>query len=257
MILNMHKYSPVRNQRSKGIKIKHVLRIFFLVAACCWLIFQIKRSHYKDLESVDTKIVSSTNSVDEVIKLGRKDLQPKETETHEEEDDEIDENEHYKFDEEEETVNESEEKDGQSQTANEAREEHYKADDASSAVSDEHEDQTLDNIKFLEMGVLEHENQVHNGAKIQETHSESTNMSSDNSQYYSESTQVVEESETSLKSTNVSAILTTKENISGSSETEVETEEPEDVQHDAIDSTDFIRLEDLDAYDNGEDTVEK
>ncbi|KAD1287145.1 hypothetical protein E3N88_43044 [Mikania micrantha] len=271
----MHRYSPVRAQRSKGVKIKHILRICFLIAVCCWLMFQIKSSHCKrrDFKSVDSKILSRTNGVDEVLKLGRKDLHSKETETLEEEDDddddeeheieeekddEIDENEQYKFDYEEDTVIESEEKDGQSRTEHE---EHYKADDASSAVTHEHDDQTLDNSKFLETGNSEHENHVHNRAKIQEMGFESANVSSVHGQNDSDSTQVVEKLATSLKSTNMSAVvesqtlLATKENNVGSFITEDETEDSDEVQHDTIDSTDFIRLEDLDAFDSSEDTV--
>ncbi|KAI3770048.1 hypothetical protein L6452_01169 [Arctium lappa] len=81
----MYRPSPVRNQRSKGIKIKHVLQVCLLVAVCFWLIFQVKRSHDKkqEFDGSDPKISSSTHSQssDEIIKLGRKDLQPKLEET--------------------------------------------------------------------------------------------------------------------------------------------------------------------------------
>jgi len=216
--LIMHSYTPVRNHRLQGVKTKHVLRICLLIAACCWLIFQIKRSHYKtkDLEYVDTKMLLSTNNVDQVVKLGRKDLQPKQTETRDE-DDEIE-----------------NDQDSESHTANEAREEHYIADDASSEVTHEHEDQTLDYSKFLEI----------------------SNISYDHSRYDIDSARVVEELETFLKSTNMSAavepqtILTTKENSFGSSKTVIEDE-------DAIASTDFINLQDLGAVDDGEDMIEE
>ncbi|KVI10856.1 cilia- and flagella-associated protein 251 [Cynara cardunculus var. scolymus] len=90
----MYRPSPVRNQRSKGIKTKHVLQVCLLVAVCFWLIFQVKRSHDKkrEFDASDPKISSSTHtqSSDEIVKFGRKDLQPKleektkEVEIHEE-----------------------------------------------------------------------------------------------------------------------------------------------------------------------------
>ncbi|KAD4179230.1 hypothetical protein E3N88_27821 [Mikania micrantha] len=131
----------------------------------------------------------------------------------------------------------------------------------SEIITHEHDDQTLDNSKFLETGNSEHENHVHNRAKIQEMGFESANVSSDHGQNDSDSTQVVEKLATSLKSTNMSAVvesqtlLATKENNVGSFITEDETEDSDEVQHDTIDSTDFIRLEDLDAFDSSEDTV--
>ncbi|PWA49802.1 hypothetical protein CTI12_AA476950 [Artemisia annua] len=219
----MHKHSPIRNQKSKGTKIKYILRICFLVAVCCWLIFQIKRSHYKRrvIESSDTTVSFSTKNNDEVLKLGRKELQQKQIVRHEEEhneheteDDEIDENEKVKFDKEGDSLDDIEDKYGRSQTENEdtsedkdqdeidskvheAREEHYKADDASSAV----------------------------------THEESG--------HYLKSTNILEnvESQTFLKLN------------------ESTTNDLEKIQPDPIDSTDVIRLEDVDTFDNTEDTV--
>ncbi|KAK1431242.1 hypothetical protein QVD17_14560 [Tagetes erecta] len=216
----MHVHNPARYQSSQGVKLKHVFRIFLLIAACCWLIFQIKRFHYKskDLEYVDTKMLLSTNSVDQVVKLGRKDLQRKETDTREE-DGEIYENERRKFDD-----DDDDEDSESSHTANEAREEHYKADDASSEVTHEHEDQTLDYSKFLEI----------------------SNISYDHSQYDINAARAVEELETFLKSSNVTAVAEL-ETILGSSKTVIEAE-------DAIASTDFIHLQDLGAIDDGEDT---
>ncbi|KAJ0801151.1 hypothetical protein HanPI659440_Chr03g0113841 [Helianthus annuus] len=251
----MQRYSPVRNPRSKGIKIKHVFRICFLISVCCWFIFQIKRSHYntKDFESVDSdiEVLSRKHSVDEVVKLGRKDVRPKETAVSEEEeedddeehgveeekDDEIDEIEQYKFDDEE-MVNETE-------TANEAREEHYKADDASSAVTDVNEGQSLDTSKFIE-----HESQVNSGVKVRETGFESANVSFGHGRYGSTSTRVVEELETLLKSTNASAVVDPL-TILTAEEAESE-EDTDEVQHDAIDSSDVIGLEEV---DNNEDSV--
>ncbi|GJS98764.1 hypothetical protein Tco_0819934 [Tanacetum coccineum] len=216
----MHKHSIIRNQKSKGTKIKYILRVFFLVAVCCWLIFQIKRSHYKR-RFIDTAVSFSTKSHDEVLKLGRKHLQQKqivrrdeEHNEHETENDEIDENEKVKLDKEGDSLDDIEENYGQSQTENEdtsedndqdevdskvheAREEHYKADDASSAVS--------------------HEQSGH--------YSKSTNISE------------IVESQTFLKLTDST------------------TNDLEKIQPDPIDSTDFIHLEDMDTFDNTEDTV--
>lgn len=81
----MYRPSPVRNQRSKGIKIKHVLQVCLLVAVCFWLIFQVKRSHDKkqEFDASDPKISSTTHTQhsDDTVKFGRKDLQPKLEET--------------------------------------------------------------------------------------------------------------------------------------------------------------------------------
>ncbi|KAJ0837343.1 hypothetical protein HanRHA438_Chr16g0777161 [Helianthus annuus] len=203
-----------------------------------------------NLESVDsdTEVLSRKNSVDEVVKLGRKDVRPKETAVSEEEEEEDGDEEHvveeekddeitYKFDDEE-MVNETE-------TANEAREEHYKADDASRAVSDESEGQRLDTNKFIE-----HESQVNSGVKVRETGFESANISSGHGQYGSYTTGAVEELDTLLKSTNASAVVDPRTILTAE---EAETEEDTDeVQHDAVDSNDVIGLEEL---DNNEDTV--
>ncbi|KAK3011992.1 hypothetical protein RJ639_011250 [Escallonia herrerae] len=75
---NMLKQSPSRGQRSKGIKVKHVLQICLLLAVCFWLIYQVKHSHdkKKEFDEHDAKISLNTRSGDEVIKFGRKDLNP-------------------------------------------------------------------------------------------------------------------------------------------------------------------------------------
>lgn len=74
----MYKQSPSRNQRSKGIKVKHVLQVCLLLAVCFWLIYQVKHSHDKKKEFDEHDAKSSLDSVrkDEVVKLGRKDLHP-------------------------------------------------------------------------------------------------------------------------------------------------------------------------------------
>lgn len=76
----MYRHSPVRNQRSKGIKIKHVLQVCLLIAVCFWLIFQVKRSHDKKKEfeaNNNNPKISLNTHADEIVKFGRKDLQPK------------------------------------------------------------------------------------------------------------------------------------------------------------------------------------
>lgn len=71
----MYRHSPVRNPRSRGIKIKNVLQVCLLLAVCFWLIFQVKRSHdkKKEFDATDKRIPSS----EEIVKFGRKDLPPK------------------------------------------------------------------------------------------------------------------------------------------------------------------------------------
>lgn len=175
----MYRHSPIRNPRSKGIKFKNVLQVCLLLAVCFWLIFQVKRSHDKKKEFENTKkefanTKISLNSNDEIVKLGRKDLQPKldqEVDIHEEQDeeqieeekddgggggdDEIDEHEQEKSDievdqQESEVINDENEEKDESENGvsvdeheedkttihtHEGREEQYKADDASSAVT--------------------------------------------------------------------------------------------------------------------------
>ncbi|XP_009605699.1 uncharacterized protein [Nicotiana tomentosiformis] len=75
----MYKQSPGRNHRSKGIKLKHVLQICLLLAVCFWLIYQVKHSHdkKKEFDENDAKFPIKTESSNELVKLGRKDLQPR------------------------------------------------------------------------------------------------------------------------------------------------------------------------------------
>ncbi|MCD7451629.1 hypothetical protein HAX54_012891 [Datura stramonium] len=75
----MYKQSPGRNHRSKGIKVKNVLQICLLLAVCFWLIYQVKHSHDKKKEfgEDDTKSSIKTESINEFVKLGRKDLLPR------------------------------------------------------------------------------------------------------------------------------------------------------------------------------------
>ncbi|PHT29371.1 hypothetical protein CQW23_31048 [Capsicum baccatum] len=72
----MYKQSPGRNHRSKGIKVKNVLQICLLLAVCFWLIYQVKHSHDKkrEFDEDDTKSSTKTESSNELLRLGRKDL---------------------------------------------------------------------------------------------------------------------------------------------------------------------------------------
>lgn len=76
----MFRQSPGRSQRSKGIKVKHVLQLCFLIAICFWLIYQVKHSHdkKKEFDESDAKVSMRTQDSNEMIpKFGRKDLKPK------------------------------------------------------------------------------------------------------------------------------------------------------------------------------------
>jgi hypothetical protein len=90
----MIKRNPsVRNQRSKGCKVKHVLQGILLLGVCFWLIYQVKHNHdkKKEFDKNDLKLPSRTEP-DQIVKLGRKDLLPgkvevvDQNEKHEEED---------------------------------------------------------------------------------------------------------------------------------------------------------------------------
>ncbi|KAM2989370.1 hypothetical protein FF2_003360 [Malus domestica] len=72
----MIKRAPSRNQRTKGIKVKHVLQICLLLGVCFWLIYQVKHSHDKKvaLDKKDKKTSTRSLSEGELLKLGRKDL---------------------------------------------------------------------------------------------------------------------------------------------------------------------------------------
>lgn len=79
----MSRQTPNRNQRSKGIKVKHVLQFFLLLAVCFWLIYQVKHSHdkKKEFDESDVKASISRGGSDTFIRLGRKDIHPQEEDT--------------------------------------------------------------------------------------------------------------------------------------------------------------------------------
>jgi len=72
----MIKRSSSRNNRSKGIKVKHVLQIMLLVGICFWLIYQVRRSHdkKKEFDESDKKVSVGAQNAYQITKLGRKDL---------------------------------------------------------------------------------------------------------------------------------------------------------------------------------------
>ncbi|KAL4280566.1 hypothetical protein GQ457_03G000290 [Hibiscus cannabinus] len=72
----MIKKTSSRNQRSKGIRTKHVLQICLLLGVCFWLIYQVKHSHdkRKEFDEKDTKVSVKEQTDDLIVKFGRKDL---------------------------------------------------------------------------------------------------------------------------------------------------------------------------------------
>ncbi|XP_022762826.1 myb-like protein X [Durio zibethinus] len=129
----MFKKSPSRNQRSKGIKARHVLQICLLLGVCFWLIYQVKRSHdkRKEFDENDANASVKAQSDDVILKLGRKDL-PHEQEVsknykHEEEEEEEngagDENKHDEEQEEKAKRHEEEKQEGASKHEEEGQEE--------------------------------------------------------------------------------------------------------------------------------------
>ncbi|XP_004496795.1 uncharacterized protein [Cicer arietinum] len=85
------RFPSSRNQRSKGIKVKHVLQVMLLLGVCFWLIYQVKHNHdkKKEFDNTNSKLSVKTET-DQILKLGRKDLHPgkdevNQNEKHEEE----------------------------------------------------------------------------------------------------------------------------------------------------------------------------
>lgn len=67
----MLKQSPSRIQRTKMLKVKHVLQVFLLSAVCACLVFQLRHSYYKKQEfGTNNRDISN----EELAKLGRKGL---------------------------------------------------------------------------------------------------------------------------------------------------------------------------------------
>ncbi|XP_058069623.1 uncharacterized protein LOC131218815 [Magnolia sinica] len=75
----MFRQTSSRNHRSKGFKVKHALQIFLLLAVCIWLLYQVKHSHDKKkaFDENNARIANKAevlDTTDEILKLGRKDL---------------------------------------------------------------------------------------------------------------------------------------------------------------------------------------
>lgn len=139
----MIKRSSSRNNRSKGIKVKHVLQIMLLVGICFWLIYQVKRSHdkKKEFDESDKKVSVGAQNGYQITKLGRKDLLPGKNEV----------NQNEKHEEEEEDENIVEDEDKHEQNEHEERNGHeikVKEDDESRTregegeVGEKEEDET-------------------------------------------------------------------------------------------------------------------
>lgn len=97
----MIKRFPSRNNRSKGIKVKHVLQIVLLLGVCFWLIYQVKHNHDKQNEFANDSKLSVSTQTDLILKLGRRDLHPgKHEEIQNEKHEEEEEDEHNEEDEE-------------------------------------------------------------------------------------------------------------------------------------------------------------
>ncbi|KAK9270244.1 hypothetical protein L1049_025821 [Liquidambar formosana] len=74
----MLKQSLSRNQRSKGFKVKHALQICVLLAICIWLLYQVKHSYDKKKAYGESsvKLSEKVQSGHEILKIGRKGLDP-------------------------------------------------------------------------------------------------------------------------------------------------------------------------------------
>ncbi|XP_047147735.1 protein starmaker-like [Vigna umbellata] len=93
----MIKRWPSRNNRTRGIKVKHILQIILLLGVCFWLIYQVKHSRDKknEYDENDKEVSVGTKTVYRTPKLGRKDLHPgKDEDKHEHNEREEEENEH-------------------------------------------------------------------------------------------------------------------------------------------------------------------
>ncbi|KAI3519354.1 hypothetical protein L1887_08397 [Cichorium endivia] len=74
----MFRQSPRRNGRNKGLKIKHILQISLLLGVSVWLLYQVHQSDEKK-PPIPSNITKKLHNVvnKDMLRLGRKDLQPK------------------------------------------------------------------------------------------------------------------------------------------------------------------------------------
>lgn len=72
----MFRQASTRNNRNKGFKVKHVLQMCLLLAICIWLLYQVKHSHDKKkaFDANNAKIAERVDGGNQILKLGRKDL---------------------------------------------------------------------------------------------------------------------------------------------------------------------------------------
>ncbi|MBA0829177.1 hypothetical protein Goarm_013797, partial [Gossypium armourianum] len=147
----MFKKTSSRNQRSKGIRIKHILQICLLLGVCFWLIYQVKRSHdkRKEFDAKDAKVSVKEQADDLILKFGRKDL-PRVQEAsknfkHEEEEEEEnvmeDENKHDEEQEEKTKRLEEEEHEGAIKHEEEDRVEGIKSEEEEQEEGSKHEEE--------------------------------------------------------------------------------------------------------------------
>ncbi|KAL3505023.1 hypothetical protein ACH5RR_034864 [Cinchona calisaya] len=75
----MLKQSSIRNQRLKGSKVKLALQICLLIAICMWLLYQAKQFNNRKVALVDSSEVVTEERKNEypILKLGRKNLNPR------------------------------------------------------------------------------------------------------------------------------------------------------------------------------------
>lgn len=185
----MSRQTPNRNQRSKGIKVKHVLQFFLLLAVCFWLIYQVKHSHdkKKEFDESDVKASISRGGSDTFIRLGRKDIHPQEEDTitnnekHDKEAEEeeettgvVDENKHEEDELEDKKVEDAEnerveggddeiEDHGQEKLDSEIDREEEFVDDEKERDDDDDENENENEEKDSEDGQMEKENSMQKG----------------------------------------------------------------------------------------------
>ncbi|MED6209686.1 hypothetical protein PIB30_057162 [Stylosanthes scabra] len=153
----MMKRTPSRNNRSKGLRVKHVLQIVVLLGVCFWLIYQVKHNHdkKKEYDENDEKLLVQRQR-DQSLKLGRKDLHPVKDEVihnekHEEEEedenvveDEVNKHEPtYEEEEDEGSKNETEESEDNRHEVRDQREEENKL-DAEEQEEDENKSEEME-----------------------------------------------------------------------------------------------------------------
>ncbi|XP_020966829.1 dentin sialophosphoprotein-like isoform X1 [Arachis ipaensis] len=155
---SMMKRLPSRSNRSKGIRVKHVLQIVLLLGVCFWLIYQVKHNHdkKKEYDENDEKLLVQTQA-NQILKLGRKDLHPVKDEVNRNEKrDEEEEDENvvedvvnkaeptYEEDDDEGSKNETEESEDNKHEVRDQREEENKLDAEEQQEEDENKSEEME-----------------------------------------------------------------------------------------------------------------